>query len=263
MITRFAIIASVALGGTAPLRADDGVDAQTQLKNYLRGISGSEAGRSHPLTGEGIPETFPDYALFSHIFPLYPVARPAPEPLKSTNIIAIPKAKGQKPILITDTKELEKFFQQHARSVKKATEADEATTAWLRAVAELHQDGYFQFTIQSQGTKVEGVKMISTGEARVDPRNMDKGQITAQLTFQEGRLMTVETKVNISAGIRPRCQATKLLDPDPIVRAMAEDALRVMGSSAKPYLDEQYQKASPELKKAIDRIREQIDQEGR
>jgi hypothetical protein len=248
---------------TSALAANDIAPAETQLKDYLRGITGSEGGRSHALTRDGIPETFPDFVLFSHIFPKFPVARLAPEPLKSTNIIAIPKAKSQKIVLMTDTKELETFFQKHARAVKKPNEADETAKAWLRAVAELHQDGFFKFTITSQGVKIEGTKMIIAGEARVDPQNMDKGEIRAQLTFENGQLLTVDTKVNISAGMRPRCQATKLLDPDPIVRAMAEDSLRVMGSSAKGYLDEQYRKASPELKKAIERIREQIQKEGR
>lgn len=263
MIPRCVISLGLVLYLTSTLTADDVTAAETQLKDYLRGITGSEGGRSLALTGDGIPETFPDFVLFSHIFPKFPVARLVPEPLKSANIIAIPKAKSQNPILVTDTKELEQFFQKHARAVKKPNEADETAKAWLRAVAELHQDGFFKFTITSPGAKVDGPKMIAAGEARVDPQNMDKGEIRAQLTFENGQLITVDTKVNISAGMRPRCQATKLLDPDPIVRAMAEDSLRVMGSSIKDYLDEQYQKASPELKKAIERIREQIQKEGR
>jgi hypothetical protein len=36
-----------------------------------------------------------------------------------------------------------------------------------------------------------------------------------------------------------------------------------MGSAAKPYLDEQRAKATPELKAAIDRIWERIRKEGR
>ena len=63
-------------------------------------------------------------------------------------------------------------------------------------------------------------------------------------------------------GVRPICQATKLLDADPLVRRMAEQDILVMGQSAKEYLDEQRANAKPELKAAIDRIWKRIVDEG-
>src|SRR2546430_9082269 len=45
---------------------------------------------------------------------------------------------------------------------------------------------------------------------------------------------------NIKKGIRPICQATKLLDPDPVVRGMAEQAILVMGKAAKEYRSEEH-----------------------
>jgi hypothetical protein len=244
-------------------RADDVKDAESRLKDYLAEIKGSEAGRVSPLTADGLTETFPDHVLFSHVIPLYPVAREAPPPLKHANVIAIPKKKDGKPVLITDAKELEKFFRDHARPVKKVEEGDAAVKAWLRASAELAQDGFFKFTVKAGKGSASADAVSATGEAAVDPRNMDKGEIKATLTFKDGKLATNDTKVNVIAGIRPRCQATKLLDPDPIVRAIAEDSLRVMGSTAKEYLDEQYAKASPALRAAIDRVRKKIEEEGR
>jgi hypothetical protein len=44
---------------------------------------------------------------------------------------------------------------------------------------------------------------------------------------------------------------------------MAEQSIRVMGSAAKPYLDEQRAKAPRELCAAIDRVWAQIIAEGR
>jgi hypothetical protein len=64
--------------------------------------------------------------------------------------------------------------------------------------------------------------------------------------------------VELKPGPRPICQATKLLDADPVVRRMAEQDLLVMGRAARPYLDEQRAKAAPELQKAIDRVWERI-----
>lgn len=67
----------------------------------------------------------------------------------------------------------------------------------------------------------------------------------------------------IQKGVRPICQATKLLDPDPVVRGMAEQAILVMGKAAEGYLTEQRTRASPELRQAIDRIWQRILAEGR
>ena len=63
--------------------------------------------------------------------------------------------------------------------------------------------------------------------------------------------------------MRPICQATKLLDADPLVRRMAERDLLVMGSVAQDYLIQQRLKATPELQREMDQIWERIVEEGR
>jgi hypothetical protein len=70
-------------------------------------------------------------------------------------------------------------------------------------------------------------------------------------------------KSAVRPGIRPVCQATKLLDHDPIVRRMAEQDLLVMGRAAKPYLDQIRATATPKLQQAIDRVWQRILNEGR
>jgi hypothetical protein len=244
-------------------RADDVKDAEDKVKEYLKGIKGAETGRVTALTGDGVKETFPDHVLFAVMFPQYPIARIAPEPFKSSNVIAVPKKKDGKLVPITDAKELEKFFKDNARPVKTEAEGTDAVKAWLRASAELNQDGFYKFTVKADKPKVDKGSVSGAGEAPVDPQGGNKGEIKATLSFKDGKLDKADTKVNLTAGIRPICQATKLLDPDPIVRAMAEQSIRVMGSAAKPYLDEQRAKASPELQKAIDRVWKQIVAEGR
>jgi hypothetical protein len=74
----------------------------------------------------------------------------------------------------------------------------------------------------------------------------------------EGKLTRAEEKADLKAGVRPICQATKLLDPDLIVRRMAEKDILVMGQRARTYLMEQRAKAAPELQQAIDRIWQRI-----
>jgi hypothetical protein len=71
-------------------------------------------------------------------------------------------------------------------------------------------------------------------------------------------LTSVSEDNQIRRGPRPICQATKLLDPDPVVRKMAEQDLLIMGRAARGYLDEQRARATPALRKAIDRIWERI-----
>jgi hypothetical protein len=107
----------------------------------------------------------------------------------------------------------------------------------------------------------EGRKV--SGKAVVEPKGGNKGEIGVTLVFDaDGKLTKADEKADLKAGVRPICQATKLLDPDPVVRRMAEKDILVMGRLAKPYLDEQRAKASPELRKAIDQVWQRIVEEG-
>jgi hypothetical protein len=90
-----------------------------------------------------------------------------------------------------------------------------------------------------------------------------KGELTATLGFDDrGRLSKASEVDTIKPGVRPICQATKLLDADPLVRRMAERDLLVMGRACRDYLEEQRAKAGPELQKAIDRVWRRIIDEG-
>jgi len=84
------------------------------------------------------------------------------------------------------------------------------------------------------------------------------GDISVTITFADGSIATIAGEAQIARGIRPKCQATLLLDTNPLVREIVEQDLLVMGRAALPYLAEQHAKASPELKKAIERIRKLI-----
>ena len=78
-----------------------------------------------------------------------------------------------------------------------------------------------------------------------------------------GIFVDVQDSSSVRPGVRPICQATKLLDRDPIVRRMAEQDILVMGRMAKPYLDLIRAKSRPKLKQAIDRVWQRIVDEGR
>ena len=108
-------------------------------------------------------------------------------------------------------------------------------------------------------TKAEKEKGGFVASGKMVVMQGGNGAIDAKLTFDpDGALTKVEEVSKIRAGPRPICQATKLLDSDPIVRRMAEQDLLIMGRAARAYLDEQRGKASPELRRAIDRIWQRI-----
>jgi hypothetical protein len=260
------IIAWLSAGSFAsaqePKTPSDPAAQQARIAEYLKGLDGAPTARIGAQVGDGLAATFPDHTIFSVLFPQFPVGRIPPPPLKSSNLFAVPKKDG-KVIPLTTIKEWDQFFQAHHRAIKSAEDASAATTAYLRGVAELNQDGFFKFTVKAEMPKLEGGTGLASGQATVDPQGGNKGEVKTTVNFKDGRFASAETKVTLSAGIRPICQATKLLDPDPIVRAMAEQSIRVMGSLAKPYLDEQRAKASPELKQAIDRMWQRIQDEKR
>ena len=92
------------------------------------------------------------------------------------------------------------------------------------------------------------------------------GWVEVAMTFDEQGKMEADSlraAADLHPGPRPKCHATKPLDPDPIVRKIVEQDLLIMGRYAKPYLDEQRAKASPELQRAIDRIWQRIERDER
>jgi hypothetical protein len=80
------------------------------------------------------------------------------------------------------------------------------------------------------------------------------------MEFKADGSLTAGQNYKLQAGPRPKCQATKLLDLDPIVRYMTETELLSMGLAAKEYLREQRARAAdPKLARAIDRILQRIE----
>ena len=126
------------------------------------------------------------------------------------------------------------------------------------------QDGYSQFVLQDDSTKLTVWPLGRAARGKVVLMSGGNGEITAALTFDAaGNLVDVSQTASLKPGPRPICQATKLLDPDPIVRRMAEHDLLYMGRAAHEYLAAQRAGASPELQRAIDKLWQQIVDEER
>ena len=213
---------------------------------------------------EAVGRAFPKYVFFGVYFRQFPVARLTPEGLNSANLYAVgPDGKAE---LLKDTTQFQTFFtvSKSLPPVKDDDAAKDAARAYVRLAEELHQDGFYKFMLQDDSTKTEVVKDGKTAFARAVVMAGGNGELAVTLTFDStGQLKSATEKVNIKEGPRPICQATKLLDADPIVRRMAERDLLIMGRACRPYLDEQRAKATPELQRAIDRMWEQIVDDNR
>jgi hypothetical protein len=230
------------------------------LTKKLAEFPGAERGEILPVTGDALARAFPGHQFYVLRFRQYPVTIGPPEPLQANNLfVVMPDGSVGH---LRDLKALEGFSRASLAPVRTEEEAKEATKGYLRLAEEFHQDGFFQFSVPDdslRASRTAGGGFQVTGKAVVSPQGGNLGEIAASLTFDPaGKLVRASETANIKSGIRPRCQATKLLDPDPIVRRMAEQDLLVMGRAARQYLDEQRAKASPALRNAIDHIWQRI-----
>ncbi len=210
------------------------------------------------IADDAVGRVLPGHAFFTVIYPQFPVARMPAEGLKSANVLAVDA--GGKVVAITTAKELEKFLIASLPPAAGDAARKDAARAAVRLGQELHQDGFYKFKLEDDSTKVSGGK----ASARAVVMDGGNGTYAVTLSFDKaGKLTAFEEAAEIRRGTRPRCQATKLLDPDPVVRAMAEDGLLIMGKAAIPYMLEQREKASPPLRRAIEGMWRRIVSQGR
>ena len=254
-----AIGSSVILLGLWPAviaQADD----QQLVADYLqnRGAAGAVL---RPITDDYVGRTFQNFSFFGAIFRQFPIAIACPQAqdLKCANLFFV---KDGQVDFVSTIPDLEFFFAAQLAPVPSQDAATDAASTWLRFSEELKQDLFYTFsppdityTARDDLTTVRGHAAVSAG---------GEGQIDILMSLgSAGSFVNIYEKAALRPGVRPVCQATKLLDRDAIVRRMAEQDLLVMGRAAKPYLDQIRAKARPKLQQAIDRIWQRILEEGR
>ncbi len=257
-ILMLAAIAISALPAFAQKYPPEVQRALTAVQKHVESLENGRGGEIKPQQSAAVRAAFPDYTFVVVRYRVFPVARIMPKGMKPSNLFVADK-EGKNLLYLNDQKALEKFFRSHEPTVKGEKQAKLVLAAWLALTPEFHQDGFYSFEILDKEFAADATK----ASGRVIAMKGGNGDIKADLTFdQAGKLAKVEEKVALRPGPRPICQATKLLDADPIVRRMAEQDLLIMGLAARDYLAEQRTKASPELRQAIDRIWLQIQQNG-
>ena len=244
------------LWSPTPAKADDQQLVEDYLKN--RGLSGAVV---RPITEDYVGRTFPNFSFFGVIFRQYPIAVlcPQTQDLKCSNVFFV---KGGRVDFVATIPDLKFFFSAELGLAPSEKAAADAASTWLRFSEELKQDLFYTFSApeisympREDVTRVRGHAAVMAG---------GEGQIDVLITLgAAGSLVHIYEKSALRPGVRPICQATKLLDRDPIVRRMAEQDVLVMGRAAKPYLDQVRATARPKLQQAIDRIWQRILEEGR
>jgi hypothetical protein len=214
-----------------------------------------------PIEDDAVGRSLPEYVFVAVLFRQFPVARVPPAGLRASNVFAVDRS--GKVAVLTDAAGLEKFFRAHLAPTTDDDRLKDVAAVWMRLSEEFHQDGFFTFKLLD-ATKVDSSGTNKTASATAGVMRGGSGFLKATLTFDKaGKLTKVEEENRLRKGPRPICQATKLLDLDPVVRRMAEQDLLIMGTAAKPYLDEQRSRASPQLRRAIDRLWRRIEQDDR
>jgi hypothetical protein len=174
--------------------------ARAALETYLAKVPGAQAGRVVAATGDAVARAFPDRHFFAVRFRGYPVKPPGP--FKTNNLFAV-AADGTIRHL-KDDKDLKEFFRSSLSPVSSDAEAKTACEAWLRLAEELHQDGYYAFTLVNDSVQVhsrDGTRLVS-GKARVTEGG--EGQVSATLSFDRGgKLAEASTEAALKPGARP------------------------------------------------------------
>ncbi len=246
----------LALWSATTAKADD----QQLVENYLqnRGLNGFVV---RPVTDDFVGRTFPDFSFFGVIFRQYPVAVQCPQTpeLKCANLFFVRNSQVD---FVSNLEDLKFFFASNLEPAPSQDMVTDLANSWLRFSEELRQDLFYTFSPADISYTARADLTLLRAHASVSAGG--NGNIDVVMTFgAAGSLVEILEKSFLRPGIRPICQATKLLDPDPIVRRMAEQDLLVMGRAAKPYLDQVRATATPRLKQAIDHIWQRILNEGR
>lgn len=259
MIWRTAMVLGAMLLGLWPAttaKADD----QQLVQDYLQshGVSGATL---RPVTDDFVGRTFPNFSFFGVIFRQYPLAAqcPAAMGLKCANLFFVQNSQVD---FVSTIEDLKFFFAANLGPLPTQDVATDGASTWLRFSEELKQDLFYTFSPPDVSYTPRNDLILLRAHASVAVGG--DGNIDVVMTLgAAGSFVNVLERSAVRPGIRPICQATKLLDRDPIVRRMAEQDLLVMGRAAKPYLDHIRSTVRPKLQQAIDRIWQRILNEGR
>jgi hypothetical protein len=260
-----ALVGWLAIGTlAAPPTAEEIKKAEKAVDDKIKEFKGGGLLPTRHIGDDAVVKLFANHLFFAAHLRQYPVGIfPGPgSKIKTQNLFVV--AKDAKVEHLTDARQLEKFFQDHMPPAKDEAVLKNLAHAWLSLSPEFLQDGFYKFKITEDATRVAADPKGKRITGQVVVMQGGSGEIIATLIVDgAGKLVSAIDQAKVRAGPRPICQATKLVDPDPIVRRMAEQDLLIMGRAAQSYLMEHRARATPELQRAIDLIWQRIIAEDR
>jgi hypothetical protein len=238
--------------------------AKAQVEDYLQKIDGLKQSPTVKWLGDpAVQEIFPNLTFFAVRYRKFPIAVAPPGKLSSANVFVV--GDKEKLRVLSTPDDFPKFFSTEFQANKiKVTEKSAAVClrAWLKISEELLQDGFYTFEIVKTDVQKKGANQFE-GKGQSMVAKGGNGKIEVTMKFDAEGNLSAGQDYKLQPGPRPKCQATKLLDPDPIVRYMAESELLFMGVAARSYLVEQRSRArDPNLRQAIDRMLNRIESIG-
>src|SRR5260370_22039536 len=128
-------------------------DALTKAKDavvkHVKDLKGDNF-KAEVVAEKYLRDMFPKHVFVAVHFPVWPVARLAPEPLKSQNVFAV--SMEGKVTHLADSKKLEEFFKT---TLGPQLDQDKTVRSYLRLRMEYIQDGFYKFKYPAK-TKVVG-----------------------------------------------------------------------------------------------------------
>ncbi|MBN1696025.1 MAG: dockerin type I repeat-containing protein [Spirochaetales bacterium] len=245
-----------------PTPVPQGAEDEELIQNWAKENRIDLTGyRRERISDESVDYILPGFVFYSVYLNQWPVAYgPPDEQLGENSIVAIDA--GRTVILIRDESYLQSFFIDNQITLSTPEDRIEMIKAWLGLSQEMKNDGYYSFLISEDDIVVthligDAVEWEVTGTSTVSGGG--EGYITARAVIDVlGSLMYVDEEYELIAGIRPICQSTLLLNPNTVIRTMAEQDLLVMGTCAQHYLFSWRQRLEPELQLAVERIWQRI-----
>ena len=188
-------------------------DDQQLVQDYLlsRGVSGALV---RPVTDDFVGRTFPNFSFFGVIFRQYPIAVrcPAVPDLKCANLFFVRNSQVD---FVSTIEDLKFFFAANLDPAPTQAAATDAASTWMRFSEELKQDlfytcseSYISYALRDNLTLLRAhATATAGGDANID---------LVMTLGAAGNFVSILEKSAQRPGVRPICQATKLLDPDPI-----------------------------------------------
>lgn len=258
----FIALAGLLFNSYVASAADKATQAKEKVEQKLKNLKAADY-KLEEISDVNLNKFFPNHKFLSVIFRQFPVGTPnVPPVLENSNLYAVSDQGSF--INITDDKGLKNFFSSSLEKVETEEDAKLATKAFLRLAWQLRQDGFYTFGYIDESIAGKTENGTTDASGKFTALKGGNGTVMAELSFNKlGELFKLTVSGKVTAGPRPICQATKLLDKDLLVRRMAEQDLLVMGSNARSYFDFIRPQLSQELRHAADRVWQKIVDEGR